>query len=191
MSEVPVLETKVGWSALHADPERITHGRRTLTLDEIEWVSYWVTQTTEKRFMYPTTHTTYWHFEAGKYPYKAAPTIRLSDSRGGVRDELPEWFTFMANLSAEYLEPRLLSDLVNPIYQGETVTIGGSIKVNQLGIGCKRPKLSLHWSSIRPPRVGNGMVWIYRTDSNEPILNVPLSHPNANLIPALFGVFMS
>src|SRR5690348_8789604 len=55
----PVLDTKVGWSSLHADGQQISYGRRSMSLDEIEWVGYWVEQVTEKRFMFPTTYTTY------------------------------------------------------------------------------------------------------------------------------------
>ncbi|MFI5713448.1 hypothetical protein [Kribbella sp. NPDC051620] len=185
--QIPVLDTKVGWSSLQADGQQISYGRRSMPLDEIEWVGYWVEQVTEKRFMFPTTYTTYWHFEVGKYPHKAAPAVTVTDSRSGRRDELPEWWTFLVNLSAQVVEPRLLTDLVNRVRQGETVTIGGSIKVNQDGISCKRPKLSLDWNSIHPPVPHAGMIYIYATDSDQPVLAVPMGHPNAVLIQPLFA----
>lgn len=184
--QIPVLETKVGWSLLHADGQQISYGRRSMPLDEIEWVGYWVEQVTEKRFMFPTTYTTYWHFEFGKYPHKAAPTITITDSALGRREERPDWWTSLVNLSTQVVEPRLLTDLVNRVRQGETVTIGGSIKVNQDGITCKRPKLSLDWNSLRTPVAHAGMIYIFSTNSDQPILAVPLGHPNAVLIPSLF-----
>ncbi|HWD82180.1 MAG TPA: hypothetical protein VG497_24950 [Kribbella sp.] len=183
--QVPVLDTKVGWSSLHADAQQIGYGRRSMPLDEIEWVGYWVEQVTEKRFMFPTTYTTYWHFEVGKYPHKAAPAVIVTDSRMGRQDELPDWWTYLVNLSAKVVEPRLLIDLVNRVHQGETVTIGGSIKVNQQGISCKRPKLSLDWNSLRTPVSHAGMIYIFATDSDQPVLTVPLGHPNAILIAPL------
>ncbi|MET7280780.1 hypothetical protein ABZS29_21255 [Kribbella sp. NPDC005582] len=185
--QIPVLDTKVGWSSLHADGQQISYGRRSMPLDEIEWVGYWVEQVTEKRFMFPTTYTTYWHFEVGKYPHKAAPAVTVSDSRMGRQDELPDWWTFLVNLSAQVVEPRLLADLVNRVRQGETVTIGGSIKVNQQGISCKRPKLSLDWNSIYPPESEAGFIYIYATNSDQAVLAVPLGHPNAVLIQPLFA----
>jgi hypothetical protein len=185
--QIPVLDTKVGWSSLHADRQQISYGRRSMPLDEIEWVGYWVEQVTEKRFMFPTTYTTYWHFEVGKYPHKAAPAVIVTDSRMGRQDELPDWWTFLVNLSAQVVEPRLLTDLVTQVRQGETVTIGGSIKVNQHGISCKRPKLSLDWNSIHPPRPHAGFIYIYATTSDQAVLTVPMGHPNAVLIQPLFA----
>lgn len=184
---IPVLDTKVGWSSLRADERQISYGRRSMPLDEIEWVGYWVEQVTEKRFMFPTTYTTYWHFEVGKYPHKAAPAIIVTDSRMGRHDERPDWWTSLVKLSAQVVEPRLLADLVSRVRQGETVTIGGSIKVNQEGISCKRPKLSLGWDLIREPVPHAGMIYIFATDSDQPVLTVPFGHPNVVLIPSLFG----
>jgi hypothetical protein len=185
--QIPVLDTKVGWSSLHADAQQISYGRRSMRLDEIEWVGYWVEQVTEKRFMFPTTYTTYWHFDVGKYPHKAAPAVIVTDSRMGRQDELPDWWTFLVNLSAQVVEPRLLTDLVTRVRQGETVTIGGSIKVNQHGISCKRPKLSLSWDELRMPVSHQGMIYIWNTSSDQPVLTVPLGHPNAVLIQPLFA----
>lgn len=185
--QFPVLDTKVGWSSLHADGQQISYGRRSMRLGEIEWVGYWVEQVTEKRFMFPTTYTTYWHFEVGKYPHKAAPAVIVTDSRMGRQDELPDWWTFLVKLSAEVVEPRLLADLVTRVRQGETVTIGGSIKVDRQGISCKRPKLSLSWDELRIPVSHQGMIYIWNTSSDQPVLTVPLGHPNAVLIQPLFA----
>ncbi|NUR97380.1 MAG: hypothetical protein HOV67_19240 [Kribbellaceae bacterium] len=185
--QFPVLDTKVGWSSLHADGQQISYGRRSMRLGEIEWVGYWVEQVTEKRFMFPTTYTTYWHFEVGKYPHKAAPAVIVTDSRMGRQDELPDWWTFLVKLSAEVVEPRLLTDLVTRVRQGETVTIGGSIKVDRQGISCKRPKLSLSWDELRIPVSHQGMIYIWNTSSDQPVLTVPLGHPNAVLIQPLFA----
>ena len=189
--QVPVLDTRVGGKALHADPRAITFGRKSLALDQVEWVSYWVTHTATKRFLFPTTHSTEWHFEVGGYPYYGGPKLGVSDFMLGRRDDLPESWHFLVNLSRHYLEPRLLSDLVTRIHNGETITIAGSLQVSLHGIACPRPRFSVPWQSILPPQPDNGMIWIYQPGADEPLVNVPLSHPNALLVPALFGAFMT
>ena len=185
--QIPVLDTKVGWSSLRVDGQQISYGRRSMPLDEIEWVGYWVEQVTEKRFMFPTTYTTYWHFEFGKYPRKATSAVILTDSRMGRQDELPDWWRFLVNLSTQVIEPRLLTDLVTRVRQGETVTIADGIKVNQQGISCERPRLSLDWNSLHPPESEAGFIYLYATTSNHAVLEVPMGLPNAVLIQPLFA----
>lgn len=183
----PVLDAKHGMRRLHADPTVITYGSKSLALDEIEWVSYWATYTTEKRFMYPTTHKSEWDFEVGRYPYHGGPKIRLHFLKGGREREAPDMWTFLVNLVREHAEARLLGDLVEQARKGETVTIAGSVRVSLGGVACPKPLFSLPWEAIGTPRPRNGMIWIYRTDAEKPLLTVPLRHPNAGLIPALFA----
>lgn len=85
-----------------------------------------------------------------------------------------------------HLEPRLLDDLVSRVGRGETVTVGGSIQVTRDGIACAKPRFSLPWTALSPVRVSSGLILIHQTGAAKPLLRVPLSHPNAVLIPDLF-----
>ncbi|GHE59104.1 hypothetical protein GCM10014715_10390 [Streptomyces spiralis] len=188
--QVPVLGTKLGWTRLHADPHVITYGRRSITLDQVEWISYSATQTAQKRFLYPTTYDNTWDFQVGRYPYHGGPKVSVHFFRAGRRADQPEEWTFLVNLTHQYLAPRLLTELLTQVRRGETVTVGGSVKVTQSGISCAKPRLSLPWDSISGAQLHNGMIWIRQTGVEKPVLTVPLSHPNAVLIPELFTTLM-
>ncbi|RKR92278.1 hypothetical protein BDK92_6716 [Micromonospora pisi] len=188
---VPVLDTTIGWTRLHADPQVITYGRKSIALDQVEWVSYSSVQVAEKRFMFPTFYDNRWDFQVGRYPYYGGPKVAVSLSKGGRRAEQPQEWTFLVNLARQYLEPRLLNELVSQVRRGETVTVGGSVKVSREGIACAKPRFSLPWASISPAFLRNGMIWIHQAGVEKPVLTVPLSHPNAALIPDLFAAFES
>ncbi|WP_049578419.1 hypothetical protein [Streptomyces sp. SBT349] len=187
----PVLDTKVGWTALHADPQVITYGRKSIALDQAEWVGYAATHTAQKRFMFPTTYENTWEFRVGRYPYHGGPQVAVHFSRAGRRADQPEEWAFLVSLARRYLEPRLLTELVAQVRRGETVTVGGSVKVSRDGIACARPRLSLAWGSIGAARLDSGMVLIHQAGGGKPVLTVPLSHPNAALIPGLFATLMA
>jgi hypothetical protein len=189
--EVPVLDTKVHGKVLHADPQVITFGKKSMALDEVEWISYWGAHTVTKRFMGPSSHHSEWSFEVGRYPYYGGPRVIVHHFISGRREDPPEHWTFLVNLAKQYLEPRLLTDLVVRVRRGETVTVGGSVKVNQDGIECPKPKVSAPWQSIGRVQPYNGMVWIYQAGIEKPVLTVPQRHPNAGLIPTLFATVRS
>ncbi|MFF3950162.1 hypothetical protein ACFYYN_35900 [Streptomyces sp. NPDC001902] len=187
----PVLDTKIGWTSLHADPQVITYGKKSIALDQVEWISYSATQIAEKRFMFPTFYENKWDFQVGRYPYHGGPKVAVHFSRAGRRADQPEEWTFLMNLARQYLEPRLLTELVAQVRRGQTITVGGSVKVSPNGIACAKPRLSLPWESINAPQLRNGMICIYQKGVDKPVLTVPLSHPNAALIPNLFGTLTS
>ncbi|WP_048910209.1 hypothetical protein [Streptomyces sp. NRRL WC-3744] len=187
---VPVLDTLVRRKRLYADPQVITFGRHTLALDQVEWVSYTATHTATKRFLFPTTHDTAWDFAVGKYPYYGGPVVRVHFSQAGRRADQPDEWTFLVNLARRYLEPRLLTDLVSQVRRGETITVGGSVKVDQSGIACPKPRLSVPWESISAVQPHNGMIYVHQVGVEKPVLTVPLSHPNAGLIPDLFAALL-
>ncbi|MGW0299217.1 hypothetical protein ACWDYK_21250 [Streptomyces anthocyanicus] len=189
--EVPVLDTTVGWTHLHADPQVITYGRKSILLHEVEWVAYTATQIAEKRFMFPTFYNNTWEFRVGRYPYYGGQKVSVLFSKGGRRAEQPEEWGFLVSLVRQYVEPRLLAELVRRVRQGETVTVGGSVKVNQTGIACAKPRFTLPWASLSAPQLHNGMVCIYQAGAAKPVLTVPLSHPNAALIPDLCATLAS
>jgi hypothetical protein len=188
---VPVLDTTVGWTRLHADPQVITYGSKSIALDQVEWVSYSSTQVAQKRFMFPTFYDNRWDFQVGRYPYYGGPKVAVSLSKGGRRAEQPHEWTFLVNLARQYLEPRLLNGLVSQVRRGETVTVGGSVQVSRDGIACAKPAFSLPWASISAASLHNGMIWIHQAGVEKPVLTVPLSHPNAALIPDLFAALRS
>jgi hypothetical protein len=190
--QVPVLDTKVRRKRLYADPQVISFGRRSIALDQAEWVSYWAAQISTKRFLTPTDRTSEWDFVVGKYPYYGGlgrEDVMVHFFEVGHRDDPEEW-TFLVNLARKYLEPRLLTDLVTRVRRGETVTVGASVKVNQHGIACRKPKVSLPWESISTQPYG-GMIFIYEAGVEKPVLTVPLRYPNAVLMPALFAAITS
>ncbi|MEU0602725.1 hypothetical protein ABZ484_31555 [Streptomyces sp. NPDC006393] len=188
--QVPVLDTKLGWTRLHADPHVITYGRASIDLDQVEWISYWATHTAQKRFLYPTTYTNTWDFQVGRYPYYGGQKVSVRFFEAGRRADQPEEWAFLVNLARQYLEPRLLAELLTRVRGGETVTVGGSVKVDRTGISCAKPRLSVPWESVSGAQLHNGMIWIHRTGVEKPLLTVPLSHPNAMLIPDLFTSLM-
>ncbi|MBM9440311.1 hypothetical protein [Actinacidiphila bryophytorum] len=190
-AEYPVLDTTVGGKRLHADPRVITYGRKSIALDEVEWVGFSATRVAEKRFMFPTFYTNTWQFQVGRYPYYGGPKVSVLISKGGREAEQPAEWAFLVNLVGRYLEPRLLGDLVTRVRRGETVTVGGSIQVARDGIACPKPRFSLPWTVLGPVQFSNGMILIHQAGSEKPLLRVPLSHPNAVLIPDLFTALAS
>lgn len=186
----PVLDTKVGWTRLYADPHVITYGRKSIALEDVEWVSYQAVHTATKRLLYPTTHDSQWFFSVGRYPYQGA-AVAVTDFRAGRRTDPPEYWTFLVTLAQQYLEPRLLTDLVERVRRGETVMVGGALRVDQQGISCRKPNFSLPWESCGGAQVGNGAVWIYQAGVDQPLTAASLGNPNAGLIPALFSILMS
>jgi hypothetical protein len=188
---VPVLDTQVSGKSLHADPRVITYGKKSIALEEVEWVSYWVTHTATRHYFSPTTHDSEWGFKVGRYAHFGGPKIAVRYDSVGRQHHAPDSWMFLANLSRQYLEPRLLADFVNRVRRGETVAVGGGVKVSQDGIACPKPRLSLPWHLIGRIQSYNGMVWIYQAGAEEPAVTVPLSHPNAGLISALVATLTS
>jgi hypothetical protein len=115
----------------------------------------------------------------------------VSHFKAGRQEDAPEFWTFLANLSQRYLEPRLLADLVDRVRRGETVLVGGALRVSQDGIACIKPKFSLPWQSCGGAKAANGAVWIYEAGVEKPLTAASLSNPNATLIPALFAALTS
>ncbi|MFC0602479.1 hypothetical protein [Streptomyces palmae] len=188
---VPVLDTRIGRKRLYADPHEITYGKKSIALDQVEWVGYAATHTATKRFLYPTTHDSTWDFVVGRYPYHGGPSVRVGFYRTGRRAEQPEEWAFLVNLVRQYVEPRLLAESVARVRRGETVTVGGGVKVDQAGIACAKPRLALPWGSLHSSQLNGGMICVYQRGSEKPVLTVPLSHPNAALIPDLFAALTS
>ncbi|WP_425838548.1 hypothetical protein [Streptomyces fractus] len=185
----PVLDTRIGRKPLHASPAAITYGKKSIALDQVEWVAYAATHTATKRFLYPTTHHSTWDFLVGRYPYYGAPLVRVDFYESGRRAEQPPEWAFLVNLVRQYVEPRLLTQLLARVRRGETITVGGSVNVSEAGITCTRPRLDLPWESVRVTH--DGIIRIYQTGSDKPLLNVPLTNPNAVLIPDLFAALAS
>lgn len=183
-----VLETTLGRKRLHASPDVITYGKHSLALADVEWVAYSATRIAEKRFMFPTFYTNEWTFQVGRYPYYGGDKISVNFSHAGRNAPRPPEWAFLVDLAAHHLEPRLLADLVARVRRGETVRVGGSVDVSQDGIASVKPRFSLvPWAALIPPQLVNGVIVVHRTGTQRPLLSVPLSLPNASLIPDLFA----
>jgi hypothetical protein len=190
---VPFLDTAIGRKRLYADPQVITFGKRSIALDEVEWVGYSATHTATKRFLWPTTHESAHAFQVDKYPYYGGlgrDGVLVNFHAFGRRSEPPEEWLSLVNLSRQFLEPRLLAELVAAVRRGGTATVGAGVKVDRGGIGCARPRVSLPWREVAGTQLRGGMVCVYRTGRAEPVLTVPLGYPNAVLIPDLIAEFM-
>ncbi|SCK26985.1 hypothetical protein H181DRAFT_02069 [Streptomyces sp. WMMB 714] len=190
---VPFLDTAIGRKRLYADPQVITFGKRSIALDEVEWVGYSATHTATKRFLWPTTHESAHAFQVDKYPYYGGlgrDGVLVNFHAFGRRSEPPEEWLSLVNLSRQFLEPRLLAELVAAVRRGGTATVGAGVKVDRGGIGCARPRVSLPWREVAGTQLRGGMVCVYRTGRAAPVLTVPLGYPNAVLIPDLIAEFM-
>src|SRR5262249_2591950 len=128
-----------------------------------------------------------WEFRVGRYPQPAGHRVTVRLTRAGRQAEQPQEWAFLVNLAARYLEPRLLAGLVDRVRRGETVTVGGKVQVNEQGIACTRPRLSLPWESVGATHISHGTVRIHRAGVEKPVLVIPLGDPNAALIPDLFA----
>lgn len=185
------LETRLGGKRLHADTETITYGRATLRLAEVEWVSYSAMRIASKRLMFPTFYENTWEFHVGRYPYYGGQKVSVHFSKGGRSADQPREWSYLVNLAMRHLEPRLLTGLLTRVGRGETVTVGGSVQVSRAGLACVKPRIALvPWPDLHPARLADGMVVIHRKGREKPLLNVPLAHPNAALLPALFDALL-
>ncbi|MFF7680170.1 hypothetical protein [Actinacidiphila glaucinigra] len=61
------------------------------------------------------------------------------------------------------------------VRHGETITVGGSAKVNRNGIACVKRRLSLPWESISAPQRRNSVILRYQKGVERLVLTVPLS----------------
>jgi hypothetical protein len=183
--QMPVLDTKVAFTRLYADPRLIAY-RSSIPLNEVEWVGYHVNRR-YMRGMFGIGKDVFddrFRFQAGRYRPHAKPLAVVSvEWTTWHGNDQPQAWTFLVNLSRQYLEPRLVNELAGRVRRGETVDVGG-LAVNQGGV--HGHGFSLPGQLIAGTRLYGGMVWVYQTGLAEPVLSVPQENPNAVLIPALF-----
>ncbi|MEU3493428.1 hypothetical protein ABZ747_08005 [Kitasatospora cineracea] len=171
---------------LYADTSRITYGKETLALDDIEWVCYSVTRTVTHRFLWPSSHETTYGFGAG-------PSGRLSSlpfSVYGKNARPPQEWTALVELVQQYVEPRLLEEYFELVATGGTTLIGelrldGDGLAARVSNGWKGRNEYLAWHELAPVRVENGSVALYRTGTREAVFRLPLHRANVVLLPAL------
>ena len=185
-----VLDTTVDGRHVHADPRVIAYNGDSITLDQVEWVRYHVVRTTMRGpFGFGKSHISdEWHFEVGRYPLKGAPMVAMAFAsfRKNARHEA---WSFLVELSQRYLEPRLVSELTGRVRGGETIDVGGGLKVHRGGIN--GGNVSLPWQAVGGTSLSGGRIWIHQTGVEKPVLFVPQQNPNAVLIPELFTTLKS
>ncbi|RKE17710.1 hypothetical protein [Streptomyces sp. TLI_171] len=179
-----VLDTKHAWKRLYADTREIAYGKESLALDAIDWLRYPVVHSVTRRFLGPSSHSTTYYFGVG---------TGLS-GRGGLADvefltlgkQAPpaEW-TALVGLLQDRVEPRLLARFVEQVADGEPVSVAG-LRLDRDGLAANKRALS--WRALEPVRVSGGSVFLYRSGEQQPVFQVPLSHPNAVLVPPLLAV---
>lgn len=185
-SSGPVFSARVQGRDTYGDPRMVAYNGASIELAHCEWVRYHVRET---RMRGPfnigsSAVGAEWHFEVGRYPVAQAPIVAMAFGSTSAARE-PEAWTFMVNLSRHYLEPRLLSELVGRVRNGETVDVGQGVDVHQGGF--KGGRVSLSWHQVAGAQSSNGRVWIYQVGVEKPVLFVPQANPNAVLIPQLFS----
>ncbi|MFI9818068.1 hypothetical protein [Saccharothrix variisporea] len=164
-------------------PESLSHGNDRIAVDEVEWVRHHSTHTTEKR-LFGRKHRTAWHFSAGG----PGTTLTLELTTEGKDAPPPQAWTRLVDLSRRHVEPRLVDEFADRVRRGETVEVGG-LEVHQGGVAA--PGGSLRWPAIGGARIADGQVRVLQVGTSEPAFSVPLSNPNAVLIPALFTAITS
>jgi hypothetical protein len=171
---------------LYADTHIIAYDRSSIPLNEVEWVGYHAIRR-HTRGMFGIGKDFFddtFRFRVGRYGLHMQPLAVVSVELMTMREnDEPAAWTFLANLSRYYVEPRLVAELAGRVLRGETVNIGG-LSVNQGGVHGRG--FSLPGQLISGAQIYGGTVWIYRTGVTAPVLNLPQSNPNAVLIPALF-----
>jgi hypothetical protein len=182
--EQATLDVTVATKRLHVDSREITHGDRSIALDQVEWVRYQSTQVTTKRFLGLGSHRVVWYFAVGTQ----AATIELEFPTDGRDAPPPDAWTFLVDLSRRVLEPRLVERLAERIRGGGTVEVGG-LQLHRGGVVTRAGVLP--WSAIGEVRVVGGQVSIYRAGASESVVSVPLSNANAVLIRALVAAVTS
>jgi hypothetical protein len=180
----PVLNTTVDGRHVFADTQTIFYDGRSIALEHVEWVRYFVGGT-NIRGPFGIGHSAVsreWHFEVGRYPVKRAEIVPMAFGTVGGREH-PAW-SFLVDLSRRYLEPRLVAELAGRVRGGETVEVGGAVKVTQGGIS--GGGVSLSWHEITGTSTKDGRLWIHKAGKRRPVLWVPLQNPNTVVMPALF-----
>jgi hypothetical protein len=180
----PVLDTTVDRKHVYADPRTISYDGRSIPLEHVEWVRYFVGGT-DMRGPFGIGRSAIsrdWHFEVGRYPVKDAAMVAMAFGTTGGKEH-GAW-SFLVSLSQHYLEPRLVAELARRVHSGDTVEVGAGLKVRSGGISGGRVALS--WNDVDGTSLKDGMVWIHKVGARKPVLSVPQQNPNAVLIPALF-----
>lgn len=181
----PVLNTTVEKKHVYADPQVISYNGVSIPLADIEWVRYWVVRTaTRGPFgIGRSSIGAEWHFEVGRFPVEGGPMVAMAFGTTGNREQR-EW-QFLVELSRQYLEPRLIAEMVARVRNGEAIDVGAGLKVYQGGVDAGR--IALPWHAISGTSLSDGRIWIHQTGSARPVLSIPQQNPNAVLIPALLA----
>jgi hypothetical protein len=179
----PVLNTTLDGKHVYADPQTISYDGRSIALEQVEWVRYFIKGTYMNHPIGRSTISRDWFFEVGRYPVKGAAMVAMAfPTYGGRKND--SW-SFLVNLSQRHLEPRLVADLAARVRGGQTVEVGAGVKVHQGGIA--GGGVSLSWDQVGGTSVKDGLIWIHKTGKRKPVLKVPEQNPNTVLIPALFA----
>jgi hypothetical protein len=176
-----VLDTKVALHRLHADAHQIVNGRRSIALEDVEWVSYTATHiTTKSHFGLVKTQDHKWHFSVGPFPYSHITMLDVELTTHGADTTPPEAWQFLVKLSRRQIEPRLVAEFAARIRGGESVNVG-NLPMHPDGVGPREQLLT--WSSLQRIQAAGGRLCIYPEGQERPQFSIPLKNPNALLIP--------
>lgn len=180
----PVLNTTLDGKQVYADTQAISYDGRSIRLDQVEWVRYFVKgQDVVGSLGMRLAISRDWFFEVGRYPVKGAPIVAMAFPTSSGREDR-SW-SFLVDLSRHYLEPRLVADLAARVRAGQAVEVGAGLKVHTGGIG--GAGVSLSWNEVGGTELKDSLMWIYKTGKRKPVLKIPQQNPNTVLIPALFA----
>lgn len=178
------LETRHDMNRLYADDQQIVFGRYSLDLDDIRWVRYPVVQVATKRFMFPTSYDTYFHFGIGTDSDSPKKLADIMFQRIRKNSKPPETWLFLVELIQRRVEPRLLAEFAEAVGLGRTVTIAG-LDIGAEGISANG--FALPWNQIGDTQAADGRIQVFRANATQPAFTVKLGDRNAVLLPALLA----
>jgi hypothetical protein len=139
-------------------------------------------QVATKRFMFPTSYDTYYHFGIGTDSDSPKKLADIMFQRIRKNSKAPETWLFLVELIQRRVEPRLLTEFADAVGRGRTVTIAG-LAIGTEGISANG--FALPWRELSEPRVAEGRVQVFRANAAQPVFTAKLGDRNAVLLPTL------
>lgn len=180
----PVLDTRHDGSRLYASDVELIFGRARLALDDVRWVRYPVVRVATKRFLFPTTYDTTFHFGIGVDGESPRKLADIKFLRLFKNSATPETWLFLVDLVRRRVEPRLLTEFAAAVAGGRSITVGG-LRVGPEGVSSNRSTLA--WGEFAGTQVVNGRVHVFGAGGQRPVFDVGLGERNAVLLPDLLA----
>lgn len=180
----PVLDTRHDGSRLYASDEEVIHGRARLALDDVRWVRYPVVRVATKRFLFPTTYDTTFHFGIGVDNDSPRKLADITFLRLRKNSQPPQAWLFLVDLVRRRVEPRLLTEFAAAVARGQSVVVGG-LSVGPEGVSGRGSTLA--WEEFAGTQLADGRVRVLGARRERAVFEVGLGERNAVLLPDLLA----